>query len=174
VRRDLSAYGTGAGTVSLFELREGALKYGAYPQEATGVIRGLTYAPLASYAHEVHALPATVHRHLAPEEIPGLLDEGRTVMASVHYEIRNPHRPAPGRGDHLVLLTGHTQSGVHFHNPSGTTPASRARGPAGRCRVSPGRRHLACAESTHGPAGEIRGDVLHCLLEVPSLDTERE
>ncbi|WP_434588492.1 hypothetical protein [Streptomyces sp. A5-4] len=49
-------------------------------------------------------------------------------MASVHYEIRNPGRPAPGRGGHLVLVTGRTPDGegVHFHNPSGTAPLSRA------------------------------------------------
>ncbi|WP_326649211.1 MULTISPECIES: peptidase [unclassified Streptomyces] len=116
----------GPGSPSLFELRDGALKYGAYTEDSDGVIRGLIYAPLASYAREVHALTATVHRRLAPQEILALLDEGRTVMASVHYEIRNPDRPAPGRGGHLVLLTARTEDRVHFHNPSGTTPRTRA------------------------------------------------
>ncbi|MEV6160586.1 peptidase [Streptomyces sp. NPDC052052] len=118
----------GADAPPLFALRDGALTYGAYTQDAEGVIRGLIYAPFAQYAREVHGLDATVHRHLSLREILGLLDSGRTVMASVHYGIRHPRRPAPGRGGHLVLLTSRTAdgSGVHFHNPSGTTPGTRA------------------------------------------------
>lgn len=116
----------GPASPSLFALRDGALKYGAYTEAAEGTIRGMIYAPFAQYVREEHGLDATVHRHLSPSEIPGLLDEGRSIMASVHYEIRNPDRPAPGRGGQLVLLTGRTEERVHFHNPSGTTPGTRA------------------------------------------------
>ncbi|MGX1883962.1 peptidase [Streptomyces sp. NPDC055287] len=118
----------GADAPSLFALRDGALKYGAYTQDAGGTIRGLIYAPLAAYAEEAHALPTTVHRHLTAPEVLGLLDRGRTVMASVHYEIRNPDREPPARGGHLVLITARTPDGegIHFHNPSGTTAATRA------------------------------------------------
>ncbi|MEU9316386.1 peptidase [Streptomyces sp. NPDC048295] len=118
----------GAGAPSLFALRDGALRYGAYTEDAQDGIRGLVYAPFAAYAREVHGVDAVVHRHLAPEEILGLLDGGRTVMASVHYGIRYPGQPAPGRGGHLVLLTSRTAdgTGVHFHNPSGTTAGTRA------------------------------------------------
>ncbi|MFF8912441.1 peptidase [Streptomyces sp. NPDC015032] len=128
----LSAEVTGgagvAGAPSLFALRDGALKYGAYTEDAQGAIRGLVYAPFAEYVREVHGLDATVHRHLSPSEILDLLDGGRTVMASVHYGIRHPRRPAPGRGGHLVLLTSRTADGVgvHFHNPSGITAGTRA------------------------------------------------
>ncbi|MFF2408540.1 peptidase [Streptomyces sp. NPDC058092] len=117
-----------AGAPSLFALRDGALKYGAYTEDAEGVIRGLIYAPFAEYVREVHELDAKVHRHLSSREILDLLDGGRTVMASVHYGIRHPERPAPGRGGHLVLLTSRTAdgTGVHFHNPSGTTAGTRA------------------------------------------------
>ncbi|MEV7403824.1 peptidase [Streptomyces sp. NPDC091267] len=113
---------------SLFALRDGALGYGAYTEDRDGAIRGLIYDPFAAYVREKHGLDATVHRHLAPQEIPALLDEGRTVMASVHYAIRHPLRPSPGRGGHLVLLTSRTSdgTGVHFHNPSGTTAGTRA------------------------------------------------
>ncbi|MEU9622717.1 peptidase [Streptomyces sp. NPDC048155] len=115
------------GAPSLFALRDGALKYGAYTEDAEGVIRGLIYAPFAEYVREVHGLDATVHRHLSPQEILDLLDGGRTVMASVHYGIRHPRRPAPGRGGHLVLLTSRAAdgAGVHFHNPSGITAETR-------------------------------------------------
>ncbi|MGW0535075.1 peptidase [Streptomyces sp. NPDC003032] len=110
---------------SLFELRDGALKYGAYT-EVDGVIRGMIYAPFAAYAREAHGVDAAVHRHLSVEEIGTLLDEGRQVIASVHFEIRRPHRPAPGRGGHLVLLTGRTADGrLHLHNPSGVDAATR-------------------------------------------------
>ncbi|MFD4005656.1 hypothetical protein [Streptomyces rubiginosohelvolus] len=54
------------------------------------------YAPFAEYVSEVYGREATVHRHLDVAEIPGLLDAGRTVLASVHYGIRHPERPAPG------------------------------------------------------------------------------
>ncbi|MET8325582.1 C39 family peptidase [Streptomyces sp. NPDC005181] len=118
----------GAGAPPLFSLRDGALKYGAYTEDSAGAIRGLVYAPFAQYVREVHGLDATVHRHLSTDEITALLDEGRTVMASVHYGIRHPERPAPGRGGHLVLVTSRTPDGdgVHFHNPSGTTATTRA------------------------------------------------
>ncbi|MEU8704573.1 peptidase [Streptomyces sp. NPDC048565] len=118
----------GTGAPSLFALRDGALKYDAYTEDADGVIKGLVYAPFARYVSEVHGLDAVVHRHLSPTGILDLLDEGRTVMASVHYGIRHPEVPPPGRGGHLVLLTSRTAdgAGVHFHNPSGTTAATRA------------------------------------------------
>ncbi|MER5982001.1 peptidase [Streptomyces sp. NPDC001787] len=120
--------GAAAAVPPLFALRDGGLKYGAYTEDADGVIKGLIYAPFARYVREVHGLDATVHRHLDLQEIPGLLDEGRTVMASVHYGIRHPDRPAPGRGGHLVLLTSRTPDGdgVHFHNPSGTHAGTRS------------------------------------------------
>ncbi|MFF3728794.1 peptidase [Streptomyces sp. NPDC002476] len=118
----------GAGAPSLFALRDGAVRYGAYTQDAEGVIRGLIYAPFAEYVREVHGLDATVHRHLSSREILGLLDGGRTVLASVHYGILRPELSPPGRGGHLVLLTSRTAdgTGVHFHNPSGTTAGTRA------------------------------------------------
>lgn len=116
----------GQGAPSLFELRDGAVKYGAYTQDADGTIRGLIYAPFAEYVSDVHGVEATVHRHLALDEIPALLDAGRAVIVSVHFEIRRPERPAPGRGGHLVLITGRTADGaLHFHNPSGIDARTR-------------------------------------------------
>lgn len=66
-----------------------------------------------------------MYPHLAATDLPGLLADGHLVMASVHREIRRPERPAPGRGGHLVLLTGHDHGSLHFHNPSGHTPDAR-------------------------------------------------
>ncbi|MFG2648543.1 peptidase [Streptomyces sp. NPDC048436] len=116
----------GPSAPSLFELRDGALKYGAYTEDGDGTIRGLIYAPFAEYVRDVHELDAEVHRHLTVEEVLGLLDAGRSVMVSVHYEIRRPHRRSPGRGGHLVLVTGRTpDGGLHLHNPSGIDARSR-------------------------------------------------
>ncbi|WP_031081870.1 peptidase [Streptomyces sp. NRRL WC-3549] len=117
----------GAGAPSLFALRDGALAYGAYTEDTDGVIRGLVYAPFVRYVGEVHRLDAVVHRELSCADLLGLLDTGRRVMTSVHYGIRHPDRPAPGRGGHLVLVTSRTADGqgVHFHNPSGTTADTR-------------------------------------------------
>ncbi|MFG2497854.1 C39 family peptidase [Streptomyces sp. NPDC048441] len=119
----------GPSAPSLFELRDGALKYGAYTESAdgaAGTIRGLIYAPFAEYVRDVHGVNATVHRHLTVEEILGLLDEGRSVMVSVHFEIRRPHLPSPGRGGHLVLVTGRSaDGGLHLHNPSGIDAGTR-------------------------------------------------
>lgn len=167
---------------SLFELRDGALKYGAYTEETeatdgtAGAIRGLVHAPFAEYVREVHGVDATVHRRLGVDEIAGLLDAGRTVLASVHFEIRRPQRPAPGRGGHLVLLTGRTaDDGLHFHNPSGIDARTRTatlspaafepffagRGvslAAGGGAAHPGR---AAPRTRRNPAGHPREAVPH-------------
>jgi hypothetical protein len=112
---------------SLFELRDGALKFGAYTVDADGEIHGMVYAPAVEYVGDVHGVEARVHRELTTDGIGELLDAGRLVVASVHYAIRRPHDPAPGRGGHLVLITSRTPDGTgfHFHNPSGTDEATR-------------------------------------------------
>ncbi len=117
----------GPSAPSLFELRDGALKFGAYTVDGDGEIRGMIYAPAVDLVREVYGVEAAVHRTLTTAEIGELLDAGRVVIASVHYAIRRPHEPAPGRGGHLVLVTGRSAggSGFHFHNPSGTDEATR-------------------------------------------------
>ena len=97
----------------LFDLLEGARKYGAYTEDPdSGVIRGLIYAPFVQYVQAVHDLAGAVHGHLPAAALAGLLDGGATVIASVHKEIRRPDRPAPGQGGHLVLVTAHTDGRV--------------------------------------------------------------
>ncbi|GAA2327597.1 C39 family peptidase [Streptomyces kunmingensis] len=117
----------GPAAPSLFDLRDGALKFGAYTVDAGGEIHGMIYAPAAAYLQAVHGVEARVHRELTPDGIGELLDAGRLVIASVHYAIRRPHEPSPGRGGHLVLITARTPDGTgfHFHNPSGTDRATR-------------------------------------------------
>ncbi|MEU9072102.1 C39 family peptidase [Streptomyces sp. NPDC048306] len=111
---------------TLFELLEGARKYGAYTEDAdTGAIHGLIYAPFAQYVHDVHHLHAEVHPTLTVSGLLALLDSGQLVMTSVHKEIRRPENPAPGKGGHLVLVTGRHADTVHFRNPSGHTEQAR-------------------------------------------------
>ncbi|MFD5780428.1 C39 family peptidase [Streptomyces sp. NPDC126933] len=111
---------------TLFELLDGARKYGAYTENPdTGEIHGLIYAPFAQYVQDVHPLHAEVHPTLTVPDLLTLLDDGRLVMASVHKEIRRPDNPAPGKGGHLVLITGRQDNTVHFRNPSGHTNQTR-------------------------------------------------
>jgi len=114
---------------TMFELLDGARKYGAYTEDpATGAIHGLIYAPFVQYVLDVHPLGAEVHPTLTVPGLLALLDGERLVMASVHKEIRRPENPAPGKGGHLVLVTGRQGDTVHFRNPSGHTerPVPRA------------------------------------------------
>ncbi|MFB8310291.1 C39 family peptidase [Streptomyces sp. NPDC055961] len=111
---------------TMFELLDGARKYGAYTEDAdTGEIRGLIYAPFVQYVRDVHPLDAQVHRTLTAPDLLALLDDGRLVMTSVHKEIRRPENPAPSKGGHLVLATGRQGDTVHFRNPSGHTDQAR-------------------------------------------------
>ncbi|SDJ59334.1 peptidase [Streptomyces indicus] len=117
----------GPAAPSLFELRDGAVKFGAYTVDAEGAIRGMIYAPAVDFVREVYGVEAEVHRSLTVPELGGLLDAGRVVIASVHFAIRRAPEPPPRRGGHLVLVTGRTADGggFHFHNPSGTDAATR-------------------------------------------------
>jgi hypothetical protein len=124
---------------ALLPLLRAAVRYGAYGDEDDDCARGLLYAPFAQYVSAELGLTAHVQPNLPLDQ---LLEEltpvaghdgaarwaGRMVMASVHEEIRRPERPAPGRGGHLVLITGHDPDAgtITFHNPSGHTPSARA------------------------------------------------
>ncbi|MEK0097727.1 peptidase [Streptomyces sp. A475] len=111
---------------TMFELLDGARKYGAYTEDPdTGAIHGLIYAPFVQYVLDVHPLDAEVHPTLTMPGLLTLLDGGQLVMASVHKEIRRPENPAPGKGGHLVLVTGRQGDTVHFRNPSGHTEQAR-------------------------------------------------
>ena len=123
----------------LIPLLHGARRHGAYVEQDDGSIKGLIYAPFVDYIGADFGLTGQIHPQLPLDRLleelsPIQADEpvgqwtGRLIMASVHREIRRPERPAPGRGGHLVLITGHDPAAgtVTFHNPSGHTPAARA------------------------------------------------
>ena len=113
-------------TPPLLDLFYGCADHGGYVRRPDGSIHGLIYAPFAGYVRSEHGLTAAVHPELPLAGLRSELDRGCLVMASVHPEIRRPDRPAPGRGGHLVLVTGHDSRGLHFRNPSGHTPAARS------------------------------------------------
>jgi hypothetical protein len=106
---------------SLYELAIGCAEYGAYTDEP-GRPQGLIYRPFAEYARDKHGLRADVITELDPARLTAEVDRGRLVIASVHWEIRRPQNDPPGTGGHLVLVTGHVDGQLTFHNPSGHTP----------------------------------------------------
>ena len=106
---------------TLYELAIGGMEYGAYTDEP-GRPRGLIYRPFAQYAWDKHGLQADVITGLDSDRLNAELDVGRLVIASVHPEIRRHQNDPPGTGGHLVLVTGHANGAVTFHNPSGHIP----------------------------------------------------
>lgn len=110
--------------VPTLELARMATEYGGYVVDG-GAIRGLVYAPAVRMLGERFGMEAAVVTEVAAEDWPELLRRWRYVIASVHPDIRWPERPAPGRGGHLVLVTGATAEGIVFHNPSGHHRASQ-------------------------------------------------
>ncbi|MFE2559753.1 C39 family peptidase [Streptomyces sp. NPDC059352] len=113
---------------NLFQLLAGAREAGAYVEQDDGDIKGLVYAPAVAWMRSTYGLGATVQPTLTVEELTGLLDAGRMVLASVSKDIRTPEDLQPSRrGGHLVLCRGRTPDGqIAFSNPSGHTPEALA------------------------------------------------
>jgi hypothetical protein len=113
-------------TPPLFDLLHESLVFGCYTR-VNGTIKGLIYRPFVEYVRARHALSAQVFTCFDRASLTGYLSSGRLALVSVHREIRNPQSPAPGRGGHLVLLTGYDRDRdlVRFNNPSGHHADSR-------------------------------------------------
>ncbi len=93
-------------------------KAGGYIRHADGV-HGLIYAPFVSWIGERFDIKASVCKDLPIAELADLVSTGHMVIASVHHSIRWPHLRPPGRGGHLVLVTGASDDELVFNNPSG-------------------------------------------------------
>lgn len=109
---------------SLFDLLDGCRAYGGYVERPDGTVGGLYYDPFVRFADAQYRLRAEIVTSLTDERLERELDRGNLVMASVHKEIRKPESPAPGRGGHLVLVTGYRDGRFHFRNPSGHVPSA--------------------------------------------------
>ncbi|KOG23320.1 C39 family peptidase [Streptomyces viridochromogenes] len=109
---------------NLVTLAREFLDAGAYVRREDGV-DGLIYAPFAEYAAKRWGIEAEVHGNLEAEEIPGLLEDGKLVMLSVHPSIRERDATPPGRGGHLVLAVGCSPGHLQIHNPSGLPGVSQ-------------------------------------------------
>lgn len=109
---------------SLFDLLSGCLSRNGYVRRSDGTVGGLYYDPFVQFVAEQHGLRAETVTALTNERLQQELDMGHLVIASVHKEIRRPESPAPGRGGHLVLVTGSGEGDFHFRNPSGHIPSA--------------------------------------------------
>ena len=106
---------------ALYELALGAAEYEAYV-DGPDRPRGLIYRPFAEYARDKHAMEAEVITKLDPARLTAELDAERLVIASVSSQIRLPDTEPTRIGGHLVLVTGHADGLVTFHDPAGHTP----------------------------------------------------
>ena len=106
---------------TLYELAVGCMEYGAYTDEP-GRPQGLIYRPFAEYATgQARAAGRCDH---GTGSRPA---DGRTGRGEAGHRLGAPGDPAshndpPGTGGHLVLVTGHANGLVTFHNPSGHIP----------------------------------------------------
>ncbi|MFC4507010.1 MULTISPECIES: C39 family peptidase [Streptomyces] len=110
---------------NLFALLQGARHHGAYVRTGND-IKGLIYAPFVDYVQQTHDLDAAVQGNLDMDGLLALLGTGHMVMTSVSKEIRKPEADPERKGGHLVLAIGYRDGRIHFRNPSGHTPESRA------------------------------------------------
>lgn len=109
-----------------FDLARDLTHGGGYVVQPDGGIRGLIYAPAATWLRGAHGIAAEVHVDLGAEAIQAFVEKGGMFIASVHPSIRRAGVEPPARGGHLVLVFGAEGGMLRFHNPSGDTPASQA------------------------------------------------
>ncbi|WP_246513833.1 C39 family peptidase [Neoroseomonas soli] len=109
-----------------FDLARELTTRGGYVVQPDGFIRGLIYAPAASWLAEAHGIAAEVRVDMPAEAIPALVAKGGMFVASVHPWVRWQEREPPSRGGHLVLVFAAAGDVLRFHNPSGHSPAAQA------------------------------------------------
>lgn len=110
----------------ILTLAKACTAYGGYVvNEVDASIKGLIYAPFATFVRERFGLAADVRTQVQTESIPEILSAHRFFIASVSSAIRWPEREPPGKGGHLVLVTAADEEHVRFHNPSGHDRASQ-------------------------------------------------
>lgn len=105
-------------------LIERTLTWQAYIPQG-GRVAGLIYQPFADWVGAEYAITAEVAPHLPLERAVTTATPRTPVIASVHSWIHWPGRTPPGRGEHLVLVTGAHGGFLRLHNPSGVPPAAQ-------------------------------------------------
>lgn len=91
---------------------------GGYRATDRGLL-GLIYAPYVQYLHSRWGLDARVAAPCSVADVCDFVDTGGLAVASVHPSIRYAPAMPPGRGGHLVLVTGARGGLISFDNPSG-------------------------------------------------------
>ncbi len=99
-------------------LAERCTEVGGYIRHRT-YVDGLIYAPFVRWIEGDFGIKATSHDDLHVGEIVSTVRDGGLAMISVHPSIRTPWLTPPGRGGHLILVTGFDAGGLLAHNPSG-------------------------------------------------------
>ena len=106
--------------IPIVELGKKCADYGGYKISPNNV-SGLIYKPYVNFIKSEYNLDAKAVSHLSIAQILKELHDGRFVIASVNYDIRNPRLTPMQKGGHLVLVLGYDmyKKIIYFHNPSG-------------------------------------------------------
>ncbi len=103
-----------------------ALDWRAFvPIPGTSRVHGLIYRPFADWVAADYGIGAEVAADLTLDGLAARLAGGAVVIASVHPWVRWPARVPPGRGGHLVLVTGQQDGQLILNNPSGLPGVSQ-------------------------------------------------
>jgi hypothetical protein len=101
-----------------------ALRWRCYVPDGDRLV-GLIYQPFANWVGQEFAIRVTVAADLSLAALASAASPATPVIASVHGSIRDPAQVPPGRGGHLVLVTGADGETVRLHNPSGLPEVSQ-------------------------------------------------
>ena len=103
---------------SLQRIVDDCLECGAFEVSGESV-RGLIYAPFASYVQSVFGLQTKVYSSLDLNDVQDAVGAGQLAIVSVGKDIRDVESSQHTRGGHLVLVFGMLKGDVCFRNPSG-------------------------------------------------------
>lgn len=107
---------------SVIDLAKEAMdNYGAYFVGTDRKLSAMKYAPFKTFIKHKFNINSDVCSILTTRKIKHELSIGNLVIASVHWDIKDPNRTPPFKGGHLVLITGYSEPEKVFYmnNPSG-------------------------------------------------------
>jgi hypothetical protein len=115
--------------LTVIGLAKACERFGGYHKAGHTIAEpGLHYHAFVRFLRETFGLEARVFPIMTRKDILQCLEAGQVVMVSVHPSIYAPHQKSPGRGGHLVLITGFDQDRQSFtyNDPAG--PPDRRQG----------------------------------------------